>query len=148
MKQRVIRIVAIVSAMSVSCANPSAKKEEYMKMQLSVNGHLFTATMADNKAARNFYEMVEESPISIRLQDYSGFEKVGPLDMELPRSDRQTSTQSGDIMLYAGDQIVVFYGSHSWSYTRLGKVDDLDGWEEALGRGAVTVTFSPLGGEE
>lgn len=130
--------MAIVSTMSVSCANPSAK-EEYMKMQLSVNGHLFTATMADNKAARNFYDMAKESPISIRLQDYSGFEKVGPLDVELPRSDRQTSTQTSNIMLYAGDQIVVFYGSHSWSYTRLGKVDDLDGWEEGLGRGAPSI---------
>ena len=52
------------------------------------------------------------------------------------------STQSGDIVLYQGNQIVLFYGSNAWSYTRLGQVTDLTGWQEALGHGDVTVTFS------
>ena len=60
-------------------------------------------------------------------------------------SNSQTTTQVGDIVLYQGDQIVIFYGSNSWSYTRLGKIDDLTGWTEALGSGAVSVTFSLQG---
>ena len=57
-------------------------------------------------------------------------------------SNAQTTTSSGDIVLYNGSQIVIFYGSNSWSYTRLGRIDDLDGWADALGSGDVTVTFS------
>ena len=76
------------------------------------------------------------------MTDYSGFEKVGALGTSLPTSNSQTTTQSGDIVLYQGNQIVIFYGSNSWSYTRLGKIDDLTGWKDALGSGDVTVTFS------
>lgn len=85
--------------------------------------------------------MMRESPITIRMSDYGGFEKVGSLGESLPTSDRQTTTEEGDIVLYSGNQIVIFYGTNSWSYTRLGHVDDLDGWEEALGNEDVTVTF-------
>lgn len=87
-------------------------------------------------------DMMRESPITIRMSDYGGFEKVGSLGESLPTSDRQTTTAKGDIVLYSGNQIVIFYGTNSWSYTRLGHVDDLDGWEEALGNEDVTVTFS------
>ena len=73
---------------------------------------------------------------------YGGFEKVGPLEQRLPTENAQTTTQAGDIVLYQGDQIVLFYGSNSWSYTRLGKIDDLTGWAEALGGGDLSVTFS------
>ena len=54
----------------------------------------------------------------------------------------KNDTQAGDIVLYNANQIVIFYGSNSWSYTRLGHIDDLTGWEEALGSEDVTVTFS------
>lgn len=67
---------------------------------------------------------------------------VGSLETDLPADDSRTTTRAGDIVLYNGNQIVVFYGSNSWSYTRIGKIDDLSGWEDALGSGDVTVTFS------
>src|SRR5699024_8383885 len=95
-----------------------------------------------NRAVDAFVDMMRESPITIRMSDYGGFEKVGSLGESLPTSDRQTTTEEGDIVLYSGNQIVIFYGTNSWSYTRLGHVDDLDGWEEALGNEDVTVTFS------
>ena len=79
------------------------------------------------------------------MSDYAGFEKVGALGTSLPTNNSQTTTQAGDIVLYQGNQIVLFYGSNSWSYTRLGKIDDLTGWSEVLGSGDVSVTFS-LGG--
>ena len=94
------------------------------------------------RTVASFVEMMWENPVSIQMSDYSGFEKVGSLGTSLPVNNSQTTTHAGDIVLYNGNQIVIFYGSNSWSYTRLGHVDDLTGWEEALGSGDVTVTFS------
>ena len=75
---------------------------------------------------------------------YGGFEQVGPLGTSLPRDDRQTTNEAGDIVLYSGNQIVVFYGSNSWAYTRLGKITDKTASEMAdlLGNGNVTITIS------
>lgn len=74
---------------------------------------------------------------------YGGFEQVGPIGTSLPRKDVQTTTQAGDIVLYSGNQIVVFYGSNSWAYTRLGHISDKTPSEmaELLGSGDVTITI-------
>ena len=113
-----------------------------MKMNVQIGDTTFTATLEENDAAKELVEMMKEAPISINMSDYSGFEKVGSLGRSLTTSDKQTTTSAGDIVLYTGNQIVMFYGSNSWSYTRLGKIDDLSGWEEALGSGNITATFS------
>ena len=113
-----------------------------MQMNVQVGGSNFTATLEENEAVDALVDMMEQGPVTIQMSDYSGFEKVGPLGTSLPASNQQTTTQAGDIVLYQGNQIVMFYGSNSWSYTRLGHIDDLTGWEEALGSGDVTVTFS------
>ena len=113
-----------------------------MKLHVQIGDAVFTATLANNAAADALTAMMEEAPVTLQMRDYAGFEKVGALGASLPTSDSQTTTDAGDIVLYQGDQIVIFYGSNSWSYTRLGKIDDLTGWEEALGSGDVTVTFS------
>lgn len=113
-----------------------------MKMNVQVGNNTFTATLEKNKAVDAFVEMMRDKPVTIQMSDYSGFEKVGSLGTSLPTVNSQTTTQAGDIVLYQGNQIVIFYGSNSWSYTRLGKIDDLTGWEKALGDGNVTVTFS------
>lgn len=117
-------------------------EETDMKCLVDVNGTSFTATLEENEATEALIGMMEQEPVTIRMSDYAGFEKVGPLGTSLPTSNQQTTTQAGDIVLYQGNQIVIFYGSNSWSYTRLGRIDDLTGWEEALGSGDVTVTFS------
>ncbi|HIS24699.1 MAG TPA: hypothetical protein IAD01_04765 [Candidatus Faeciplasma gallinarum] len=107
-----------------------------------VSGSSFYATLESNEAVDALVEMMKQAPVTIQMSDYAGFEKVGSLGTDLPTSNSQTTTQAGDIVLYQGNQIVIFYGSNSWSYTRLGSIDDLTGWEEALGSGDVTVTFS------
>lgn len=76
------------------------------------------------------------------MSDYSGFEKVGSLGRSLTTDNLQTTTSAGDIVLYNGNQIVMFYGSNSWSYTRIGRIEDLSGWEEALGSGSITAIFT------
>ena len=113
-----------------------------MKMQVQAGDRTFSATLESNAAAEALVEMMKAGPIEIQMSDYSGFEKVGSLGTSLPAEDKQTTTQAGDIVLYTGNQIVLFYGSNSWSYTRLGRIDDLTGWEEALGSGDITVRFS------
>ena len=75
---------------------------------------------------------------------YGGFEQVGSLGSSLPRNDVQTTIIAGDIVLYSGNQIVVFYGSNSWAYTRLGKITDKTAEEMSnlLGNGDVTITIA------
>ena len=108
------------------------------KLEIVIGSAVFTATLADTTAAQEFAQML---PMTITLDDYGGFEKVGSLGRSLTTSNSQTTTAAGDIVLYNSSNIVMFYGSNSWSYTRLGKIDDLTGWADALGRGSVSVTF-------
>lgn len=117
-------------------------ENETMKMNVQVGERTFTAALEENEAAAALVKIMEDAPVVIQMSDYSGFEKLGSLGTNLPADNSHTTTHSGDIVLYNGNQIVIFYGSNSWSYTRLGKIDDLTGWEEALGSGDVTVTFS------
>lgn len=118
------------------------QEDTEMKMQVQAGNDTFTATLEENVAVDALAEMMKEGPVTISMSDYAGFEKVGSLGRSLPSSNRQTTTHTGDIVLYNNSQIVIFYGSNSWSYTRLGRIDDLTGWEEALGSGDITVTFS------
>ena len=120
----------------------NTEENEVTNMNVQVGDVVFSATLEENEAVSALVKMMRESPVVIQMSDYSGFEKVGPLGTSLPANNSQTTTQAGDIVLYNGNQIVIFYGSNSWSYTRLGHIDDLTGWEEALGSGDVTVTFS------
>lgn len=118
------------------------QEDTEMELLIEVGGSTFTAALEDNEAVTALVEMLKDEPIVIEMDDYSGFEKVGSLGTSLPASNSQMTTQGGDIVLYNSDQIVMFYGSNSWSYTKLAEVDDLTGWEDALGSGSVTVTFS------
>ena len=130
------------SEQPAASSNTGSGEDVAMKMNIAVNDSSFTATLAENAAVDALVDWMEEGPITLELSDYAGFEKVGPLGQSLPASDSQTTTQAGDIVLYQSNQIVLFYDSNSWSYTRLGSIDDLTGWEDALGSGDVTVTLS------
>ena len=120
---------------------PETNKEG-TKMNIQIGDASFTATLEDNAAVHELIEMMKDEPITIDMNDYSGFEKVGPLGRSLTTYNHQTTTSAGDIVLYNGNQIVMFYGSNSWSYTRIGRIDDLSGWKEALGSGGITAVFS------
>lgn len=98
----------------------------------------------DNQAVEALRDMAKDGDITIQMSMYGGFEQVGSIGQSLPRDDKQTTTSSGDIVLYSGNQMVVFYGSNSWSYTRLGHISDKDEAEmaELLSNGDVTITIS------
>ena len=117
-------------------------------MKIQIGDTSFTASLEDNAAVRELLEMMKDEPITIYMNDYSGFEKVGSLGRSLTTDNHQTMATAGDIVLYNGNQIVMFYGSNSWSYTRIGKIDDLSGWKEALGSGDITAVFSLSANEE
>lgn len=122
--------------------SPNDEVNSMSTMKVSVGETTFTANLENNAAVDAFVEMMQAGPVVIQMNDYAGFEKVGSLGTSLPTSNRQTTTQPGDIVLYNGNQIVVFYGTNSWSYTCLGHINDLTGWEDALGSGDVSITFS------
>ena len=97
----------------------------------------------DNRSVEELKRLCFSEPLEIRMSMYGGFEQVGPVGTKLPSDDVQTVTQAGDIVLYASNQIVVFYGSNSWAYTRLGHITDrsAEEMEQLLGSGDVTVCF-------
>ena len=111
-----------------------------MKWNIEVNGRTFIAAAEENEAAAVLTELM---PLTVSLSDYAGFEKVGAIGKRLPANDRRTTTKPGDIVLYVRDQIVMFYGTNTWEYTRLGHIEDLTGWAEALGSGDVTAVLTP-----
>ena len=103
------------------------------------------ATWEENPSVNAIKKLL---PLTVEMSMYGGFEQVGPIGQDIVRDDEQTDTEPGDIVLYAGNQIVVFYGNNSWAYTRLGHIDlTRQEMEELLGHGTVTLTIS-AGAEE
>ena len=98
----------------------------------------------DNESVSALKELAKDEPLVIQMSMYDDFEQVGSLGTNLPRDDEQIMTKAGDIVLYSGNQIVVFYGSNSWAYTRFGHITDKTVQEmaELLGNGNVTITIS------
>ena len=108
-------------------------------MILKINGEDYPVEWEDNESVEALKELC---PLTVDMSMYGGFEQVGSLESTLPRNDEQTTTDFGDIVLYSGNQIVIFYGSNSWAYTRLGHIlADKEIMEEALGNGDVTITI-------
>ena len=114
------------------------------KLSLKVGDTTMTATLTDNGATRELTKLLEQGDITIRMSDYGGFEKVGALPQSFPTSNTQITTVPGDIMLYQGNQMVVFYGSNTWSYTPLGKIDGAtaSSVQQFLGNGDISMILS------
>ena len=106
-------------------------------MILKINGEEYPVEWENNESV---FALKDLCPLAIEMSMYGGFEQVGSLGSSLPRNDEQTTTDYGDIVLYSGNQIVVFYGSNSWAYTKLGRIlADKEIMGEALGNGDVTI---------
>ena len=124
--------------------NAGTKHMESNTMKITAGDTAFTALLADNSSAEALKELLTEKPLTISMSDYAGMEKVGTIGTDLPRNDEQTTTGAGDIILYQGNSLVIYYGTNSWNFTRIGKIEDVTGEEllDAFGDGDVTVTFS------
>lgn len=115
-------------------------------IRLTVNDRSFTATLVENSSTEALKERLAQGDIRIRMNDYGDMEKVGSLGFSLPRNDVQTTTCPGDLILYQGNSLVIYYDTNSWSFTRLGHVDGVSTREEMLGllggTGEITLTLS------
>ena len=117
-----------------------AQEEPILK--ITVGEQEWTATFADNCAAEEFQQLLAQGAISVKMEDYGGFEKVGALGTTLTRDDQQITTEPGDIILYQGNQITIYYGTNTWSFTKLAHIDDPTDLQEKLGEGTVEAVFS------
>lgn len=113
-------------------------------MKITIGNTVFTASLTDNSSVQALKELLAKGPLTIDMSDYGDMEKVGPIGTELPRNDEQISTEPGDIILYQGNSLVIYYDVNDWNFTRIGKINDVTQEElkKTLGEDNVTVTFS------
>ena len=132
-------IIIILSFLLLSGVN--AQNNDNM-IKLKVNDHIFDVELENNPATKELVKKLESGNVCVNATDYGNFEKVGNLGFSLPANDENIKTEPGDIVLYQKDQISVFYDSHSWSYTKLGKIQNATDLKEILGSGNTTLEFS------
>ena len=110
-------------------------------MQLRINDVPVAVKWEDNDSVKALQGL---SPLTVKMSMYGGFEQVGGLGRSLPRNDKRITTKAGDIVLYSGNQIVIFYGSNTWAYTKLGRITDKtqDELSDLMGNGNVTLKLS------
>lgn len=124
--------------------NSQGKEEIIDMIKIKVNNSILEVQLEDNEATKSLVERLKNGDITVNANEYGGFEKVGILGFSLPRNDTNINTSAGDIVLYQGNQISLFYNSSSWSYTKLGKVQNVSAKElkNILGSGDVKLVLS------
>ena len=136
-------IAALNGSYDVLIELDESEEEEEPMMQMKINDTPVTVAWENNESVSALKELAAND-LTIQMSMYGGFEQVGSIGQRLPSNDVQTSTSSGDIVLYSSNQLVVFYGSNSWAYTRLGHITDKTPEEmrTLLSNGDVTITLS------
>ncbi len=134
----------IASDGTVDITDHETEEKEMMKtLKMNIGGAPVDVEWEENESVDAVIALAESGPLTIRTSMYGGFEQVGSLGAVLPKNDVRITTQPGDIVLYSGDQIVVFYGSNSWAYTRLGRITGKNTAQlkELLGSGDTVITI-------
>ena len=128
----------------IACTAVSGDDSMDDLVKVKINDEVFDVKLENNSATQELIKELKKGNITVNASEYGGFEKVGDLGFSLPTNDENVETNPGDIVLYQGDKISLFYGSHSWSYTKLGKIDNVDSnkLKEVLGSGDVKLEFS------
>ena len=143
------QIMMLLAAMLLTaCSKDNEVKAQTMtqKMYITIDGQTQAVTLVDNQATKTLVEKLQQTPVTVTLNSSGGFEIWGALGFSLPTNNEQINAQPGDVILYNGSNICIFYGTNSWSYTRLGKIDGLS--ENQLrtflkaGESNITVTLS------
>ena len=122
----------------------SAQTEALVKLKIYVNDTTFTATLEENSSAKAFAEFLAQGDMTLDMHDYGSFEKVADLPRSFPRNDKQIDTDAGDIILYQGNSITIYYDKNSWNFTLLARIDNVNKkrLQQILGKGNVKATFS------
>lgn len=125
-------------------ATPSDKSTN--TMNITINGKTVSCQLVDNSSTRALLAQLEKGDITYEADDYGNFEKVGNIGVSLPQNNESITTTAGDVILYQGNKICLYYGTNSWTFTRLGKIEGMDKDEIKTflnaGRGSVKVTIS------
>lgn len=123
---------------------PLNEEKSDNKLKISVNGTELTATLEDNSSAQALTELLKQGNITVDMSDYGNFEKVGELPQSLPTNDEKITTVPGDIILYQGNKITIYYAENTWNFTKLGHINNITQEElkAILGDGDITVTLS------
>ncbi|MBQ9432957.1 MAG: hypothetical protein IJU26_01940 [Synergistaceae bacterium] len=132
-----LRAVVIAAVIALFAAQAGAESVIHMK----IDDVPVAVEWENNETVK---ALAKSLPLTVKMHMYSDFEQVGSLGRSLPRNDRRITTKPGDIVLYSGNQIVIFYGANTWAYTRLGRVAGKTASELAdlLGKSDVTLTLS------
>ena len=140
-----ITLLMILSAGVVISNDNNSMECNSIKFTID-GGKTFTATLEENSSAKALKEQLAKGNITVEMNDYGDMEKVGSLGINLPRNDRQTTTGPGDIILYQGHNLVIYYDANSWNFTHIGKVNGVSTREEMLdllgGVGKISITLS------
>ena len=151
MKKHILFVLMLILVFMVGCTSPSEGEQSNVDLEVSqiymtVNENKLEVTLASNESVAALIELLKKGDIVYTADDYGGFEKVGNIGHSLPRNDTQIRTEAGDVILYQGNQICIFVGSNSWSYTRIGKISGYSTQELktllGAGEGKVQVTIS------
>ena len=147
--RQILSFLAVVLFCCCSTDNEVKAQTTMDKMYITIGGQTQSATLVDNEATRELVATLQNAPITITLND-NDFEIWGPLGRSLTTNNEQMNTQPGDIVLYNGSNICIFYAGNSWSYTRLGKIDGLSESELRTflkaGQSNIAVTLSLTSG--
>lgn len=144
MKKFILLILVIVGLclfINKPIYQKNIKKEESEAMLLEVNGYTFEVELENNTSAKALREYVSKEKRTLSLDDYGNFEKVGDLGITLPRNDETITTKEGDLILYLGNKLCLYYNQNTWDFTKLGHIKDTTHLKEVLGKGSVQVTL-------
>lgn len=164
MKKMLILMLAIILGLAaVSCADSGSGQEPGTaeatqqaektddeeesgtgEMTFKINGEEVNVKWEDNESVRALAELATDGPVIVNASKYGGFEQVGGLGSTLPSNDVDTTTGPGDIVLYSSNSIVVFFGTNSWAYTRLGHIEgkSQDELKDMLGGSSVEIEIA------
>lgn len=133
---------SVISEQESSQSQDNSSSQEEPMLKITVGDQELLATFADNSSAEAFRDLLAQGPVTVSMDDYGGFVKVGSLGTTLTRNDTRITTQPGDVILYQGNQITIYYGTNTWNFTRLAKINDSTDLQAKLGTGTVQVIFS------
>lgn len=141
---RGIVLCVLVLAFWVGAAAWAAEGADAMKMYIKTGEDVLSVDLADNSSAQALAELLRGGDLTLEMEDYAGMEKIGQLPHALPRNDEPMNTTPGDVVLYLGRTLCVYYGTNSWSLTPIGKVANTDPQRlrAFLGSAGLTVTLS------
>ena len=128
MKRLVLHIYIMFMALTAMACNevearPSDKSAN--TMNITINGKTVSCQLVDNSSTRALLALLEKGDITYEADDYGNFEKVGNIGFSLPQNNESITTTAGDVILYQGNNICLYYDTNAWTFTRLGKIEGL-----------------------